>query len=49
MDKRYLVLVNGLLWKRKRTRLGAVNLVSELLAKGLKASWAYEAYPERVI
>lgn len=42
MGRPYLVLVNGKLWDRKLTRIGAQKVVNFLRAKGLPAAVAYE-------
>lgn len=42
MNKPYLILIDGKLWDRKLTRLGAMKVVDALRAKGLKAVLAYK-------
>lgn len=42
MNRPYLVLVDGKLWDRKLTKIGAQKVVTFLREKGLAASLAYE-------
>lgn len=42
MKKPYLVLVNGVLWNRNVTRIGAAKVIVTLQARGLNAVLAYE-------
>lgn len=42
MEKKYLIMVNGVLWDRKLTHAGARKVAETLRAKGLNASVSYD-------
>lgn len=46
MTRNYLILVNGKLWARKLTQVGAQRVADMLIERGLRATVAYAVTSE---